>query len=106
MLARFIRDWALLRIPNPESRISAFLRNTQHLLDGGHAAERLDQAVFVHRAHALFAGILDYFREYPTPGTYLANNPLPVAAPPIRHTIARGAISRRWYGRRPRLRWR
>jgi N-acetylmuramoyl-L-alanine amidase len=41
-------------------------------------------------AHALFAGILDYFRDHPTPGTYLANNPPPVVAPPIRHTIARG----------------
>jgi N-acetylmuramoyl-L-alanine amidase len=41
-------------------------------------------------AHALFAGILDYFRDHPTPGTYLANNPPPVVTPPIRHTIARG----------------
>jgi len=41
-------------------------------------------------AHALFAGILDYFRDRPTPGTYLANNPPPVVAPPIRHVIARG----------------
>lgn len=45
------------------------------------------QTVF---AHALFAGILDYFRDHPTPGTWLANNPPPVVAPPIRHTIARG----------------
>lgn len=41
-------------------------------------------------AHALFAGILDYFRLNPTPGTRLAHNPPPVIAPPIRHTIARG----------------
>jgi N-acetylmuramoyl-L-alanine amidase len=41
-------------------------------------------------AHALFAGILDYFRTNAPPGTYLANNPPPEVAPPIRHTIARG----------------
>jgi N-acetylmuramoyl-L-alanine amidase len=45
------------------------------------------QTVF---AHALFAGILDYFREHPPLDSYLARNPPPAEPQLIRHTIARG----------------
>lgn len=41
-------------------------------------------------ARAIHAGVVDYFRNNPPPGTYIANNPPPVIRPPLRHVIARG----------------
>jgi N-acetylmuramoyl-L-alanine amidase len=41
-------------------------------------------------AHALFAGVLDYFRTNSPPDSYLAHNPPADMRGPIRHVIARG----------------
>jgi N-acetylmuramoyl-L-alanine amidase len=41
-------------------------------------------------AHALFTGILDYFRTHAPPGSYLAQNPPPERRGPIQHVISRG----------------
>jgi N-acetylmuramoyl-L-alanine amidase len=41
-------------------------------------------------AHALFAGILDYFRTNSPADSYLARNPPAPSSAPIRHVIARG----------------
>lgn len=41
-------------------------------------------------AHALFDGIVDFFRENSPPDSYLAHNPLPESRGPIRHVISRG----------------
>ncbi len=41
-------------------------------------------------ARAIHAGVNDYFRSNAPSDSYLANNPPPIARPPMRHVIARG----------------
>jgi len=54
-------------------------------------AERLRDSAFQEQlARAIFAGIVDFYRDYPPPGSYLARNPPPETVNPIRHVIARG----------------
>ena len=63
---------------------------TAYITNPREEANLRDPAFQTIFAHALFAGILDYFRTNPPRGSYLARNPPPVVTPPIRHVIARG----------------
>jgi N-acetylmuramoyl-L-alanine amidase len=70
--------------------IPSLLVETAFMSNPRDAANLRDPAFQKLLAHALFGGIVDFFRANPPPGTYIARNPPPESRPPIRHVIASG----------------
>jgi len=70
--------------------IPSILVETAYLSNPSQARDLKDPAFQNVIARALFVGIVDYFRDYSPPDSWVARNPPPVPSGPIRHVIARG----------------
>lgn len=70
--------------------IPSVLVETAYLSNPDQARDLNDPAFQNLIARAMFAGVIDYFRDYSPPDSWVARNPPPVPTGPIRHVIARG----------------
>jgi N-acetylmuramoyl-L-alanine amidase len=88
MLRPGVQEKSLKVLTSPD--IPSLLIETGFVSNSGDAARLKDPAFRDSLARAIFAGMLDYYRDNPPRDSYLARNPPPVQQGPIRHVIARG----------------
>jgi N-acetylmuramoyl-L-alanine amidase len=88
MLRGTVQEKSLKVLTSPD--IPSLLVETGFISNARDEALLKDPAFRDTLARALFAGLLDYYRNNPPPDSYLARNPPSAPRGPIRHVITRG----------------
>jgi N-acetylmuramoyl-L-alanine amidase len=88
MLRPSVQEKSLKVLTSPD--IPSLLIETGFISNSRDEGQLKDAAFRDVLARAIFAGMLDYYRDNPPRDSFLARNPPPEQRAPIRHVIARG----------------